>query len=108
MYRSIDNIVKEAGKIMLEASDIQSSVQEKSSHCDLVTKYDPMVEDYLRRELLAVFPDAGFFGEEEQTHEIEGKRSIFIVDPIDGTTNFVRGLHHSCISVGLWKTAPSC
>ena len=103
MYEIIAEIVKEAGKIMLEASDIQSSVQEKSSHCDLVTKYDPLVEEFLRKKLLAAFPKAGFFGEEEQTHEIEGKRSVFIVDPIDGTTNFIRGLHHSCISVGLWQ-----
>ena len=103
MYEVIAEIVKEAGRIMLEANDIQSSVQEKSSHCDLVTKYDPLVENFLRTRLLAAFPEAGFFGEEEETHQTEGKRSVFIVDPIDGTTNFVRGLHHSCISVGLWQ-----
>ena len=55
----------------------------------------------LRRELLAAFPDAGFYGEEEAEHDLAGKRAVFIVDPIDGTTNFVRHLHHSCISVGL-------
>ncbi len=103
MYENIARIVKEAGQIILQAGDIESSVQEKSSPCDLVTKYDPLVEEYLRRELLAAYPEAGFFGEEEQEHEINGKSSVFIVDPIDGTTNFIRRLHHSCISAGLLK-----
>ncbi len=102
MYEKIPQIVKAAGQIVLHARDIQAGVTEKTLPCDLVTKYDPMVEAFLRKELLAAFPQAGFFGEEEEEHEIQGKDLIFIVDPIDGTTNFVRQLHHSCISVGLW------
>lgn len=103
MYEQIAKITARAGKIMLQAHDIDKSVREKSSHCDLVTKYDTAVQEFLRRELLSAFPDAGFFGEEEQAHDIAGKRSYFIVDPIDGTTNFIRGLHHSCVSVGLME-----
>lgn len=101
MYSSIDGILRAAGAIMLEARDIGNSVREKSSHCDLVTKYDTLVQEELSRALLELFPEAGFFGEEDKEHQISGKKQIFIVDPIDGTTNFVRGLHHSCISVGL-------
>lgn len=101
MYTQIASIIRQAGQYLLQARDIAESVREKSSACDLVTKYDPMVEDFLRQNLLAAFPEAGFFGEEEHEHHIRGKRSVFIVDPIDGTTNFIRALHHSCISVGL-------
>lgn len=103
MYESIEAIVRAAGEIVLSAKHIDQSVQEKSSHFDLVTKYDGMVQEYLRRELLTAFPDAGFYGEEEEEHDIEGRRAYFIVDPIDGTMNFVRHARHSCISVGLMQ-----
>lgn len=101
MYKAIAQIVREAGSLMRNARDIESSVREKTSHFDLVTRYDTMVQEQLKEKLLAAYPDAGFFGEEEAEHNIRGKRAVFIVDPIDGTTNFVRSLHHSCISVGL-------
>lgn len=101
MLEQLKDIVRRAGQILLSAHDIARGVHEKSSHVDLVTVYDPMVQEFLRRELLALRPEAGFLGEEEERHDIAGKREIFIVDPIDGTTNFIRGLHHSCVSVGL-------
>lgn len=76
-------------------------IREKSSHVDLVTLYDPMVQEFLRSRLLTLLPEAGFLGEEDATHDIAGRRQLFIVDPIDGTMNFIRGLHHSSISVAL-------
>jgi len=103
MYEIIETIVRKAGEIVLSATHIDESVQEKSSHCDLVTKYDGMVQEYLRGALLSAFPEAGFYGEEEEEHDVEGKAAYFIVDPIDGTMNFVRGARHSCISVGYMK-----
>ncbi|MBQ3356950.1 MAG: inositol monophosphatase [Oscillospiraceae bacterium] len=103
MYEIIEAIVRRAGGIILGAKHIDESVQEKSSHCDLVTKYDGMVQEYLREALLTAFPEAGFYGEEEEVHDIAGKSAYFIVDPIDGTMNFVRHAKHSCISVGLMK-----
>lgn len=103
MYEIIETIVRSAGEIVLHAKHIGQSVQEKTSHCDLVTKYDGMVQEYLHSELLTAFPEAGFYGEEEEEHDIEGKTAYFIVDPIDGTMNFVRHARHSCISVGLMK-----
>lgn len=101
MYEIIAQIVRRAGATVLRAHDIERSVRQKTLPCDLVTEYDGAVQEQLRRELLAAFPDAGFYGEEEAEHDLAGKRAVFIVDPIDGTTNFVRHLHHSCISVGL-------
>ncbi len=99
MYQEIERIVKKAGEIFLGATEIQSS--EKTSACDLVTAYDTAVQDYLRKQLQKSYPQFGFYGEENDCRETEGKRGWFIVDPIDGTANFVRRLHHSCVSVGL-------
>lgn len=101
MYEIIADIVKRAGSIILGAHHIDEGVKEKSSACDLVTVYDTAVQAKLHSELLATFPEFGFYGEENDCCETEGKRGWFIVDPIDGTANFIRRLHHSCISVGL-------
>lgn len=103
MYEIIEEIIRRAGALVLSAHDIEDSVREKTSHCDLVTKYDSMVQEQLYRELLEAFPEAGFYGEEGDFCSIEGKSAHFIVDPIDGTTNFIRHARHSCISVGYRK-----
>ena len=52
--------------------------------------------------LLALLPEAGFMGE-ESIHSEDWTRYewLFIVDPIDGTTNFVQGYANSCVSIGL-------
>ena len=101
MYQAMVDIVLEAGKLLLSARNIQDSVSSKGLACDLVTAYDRAVQEQLCRELLAAYPQAGIYAEEEELCSIEGKDRYFIIDPIDGTANFVRGLHHSCISVGL-------
>lgn len=101
MYQNIAEIVKQAGKLILSAHHIGESVKEKTSACDLVTAYDTAVQEQLHAQLTAAYPEFGFYGEENDCCETEGKRGWFIVDPIDGTANFIRQLHHSCISVGL-------
>lgn len=61
-----------------------------SRPADMVTQLDIDVENHLRRELAVAFPDIGFVGEEEG-----GDRSVarfWLVDPIDGTANFIRGI----------------
>ena len=58
------------------------------------------VQGFLKRELLTLLPEADFFGEEGD-HAKLTQPWTFIVDPIDGTTNFVRRLHYSNISVAL-------
>lgn len=103
MYRHMEDIVRQAGELLLSAHDIETSVKVKTLACDLVTVYDKAVQDFLCKELLAAYPDAGIYAEEEDLCDIEGKDRYFIIDPIDGTANFVRKLHHSCISVGLYE-----
>jgi myo-inositol-1(or 4)-monophosphatase len=100
MLQKIVNIVEKAGEILTTAQDIGSHTREKHGAGDLVTDYDVAVQAFLRRELLALVPDAGFYGEEDERRDTE-KRRIFVVDPIDGTTNFVRGFSFSNIAVAL-------
>ena len=101
MLERIISIVREAGQIVLSAHDIGSMTHEKTSAADLVTEYDVAVENFLRERLLELLPEAVFFGEEEAGPAHPERGWAFIVDPIDGTTNFVRNLRQSAVSVAL-------
>ena len=100
MLEEIISIVRRAGGIVRGAHDVERVTSEKSCSEDLVTEYDTGVQAFLRRELLALLPEADFFGEEGE-HQTMTKHRTFIVDPIDGTVNFVRGLRYSNVSVAL-------
>ncbi len=103
MLEKIISIVREAGEIVLSATDIAGKTEEKTGAADLVTAYDKAVENFLREKLTALLPEALFYGEESEKCDDPAKGWVFIVDPIDGTTNFVRGLNQSAISVALYR-----
>jgi myo-inositol-1(or 4)-monophosphatase len=67
---------------------------------DFVSHADVKAERTLRAELARTRPDYGFLGEEGGETEGDG-RNRWIVDPIDGTTNFLHGVPHFAISIGL-------
>lgn len=105
MLNKITAIVREAGEIILSARDIAKRTHEKTSPADLVTEYDVAVENFLKEKFLQLMPEAIFFGEEGIPNADPSRGWAFIVDPIDGTTNFVRGFRQSAISVALAKDA---
>ena len=94
-------LVCQAGEIVSGARQIGRHTHEKTSAADLVTDYDLAVERFLKEKLSARMPEALFLGEETEHRGDPSSGWVFIVDPIDGTTNFVRGLHQSAISVAL-------
>lgn len=100
MLSEIIAIVRRAGELLLSAHDISGVTREKHGPADLVTAYDEAVQAFLRRELLALLPEADFYGE-EGTHRALTRPWVFVVDPIDGTTNFTRRMNYSNISVAL-------
>ena len=100
MLKKITEIVKEAGKIVLSAHNQENTITAKEGKKNFVTKYDVAVQEFLFKELGKAFPDAQFIGEEgENDFSTDGLR--FIIDPIDGTTNFMQDYRCSCISVAL-------
>ncbi len=99
LHQSIIDAVREAGAIVRSA-DEDKGVKAKSGHQDLVTRYDGAVQRFLEERLLSLLPEAGFLGEEDAPNHAE-REWVFIVDPIDGTTNFIKGIPIVGISVGL-------
>ena len=102
MLEKIIAIVKDAGEIILSAHNQESAVTAKEGKKNFVTKYDVAVQEFLFTELGKAFPDAEFVGEEGDNN-LSSKALRFIIDPIDGTTNFMQDYRCSCISVALCK-----
>lgn len=75
-------------------------VAEKGAH-DFVTATDRAVQRLLFSELADTFPDFALFGEEGEHTAIDPAVPTWVIDPIDGTTNFVRGHCASVVSVAL-------
>ena len=88
---------REAAELILHAHHILAEC--KTGHRDVVTEYDRKVQALLIRRLGEAVPGARFFCEEDDRRDALDAEHVFIIDPIDGTMNFVRRLHHSCISV---------
>lgn len=100
MLNRIIEAVKAAGDIVLSAHNQESAVTAKEGKKNFVTKYDVAVQEFLFSELAKSFPEAEFVGEESE-NDFESKALRFIIDPIDGTTNFMQDYRCSCISVAL-------
>lgn len=105
----LDKIIEaaqDAGKILLQADGCIDSVKSKEGHANYVTKYDSMVQKFLFERLHVVLPEAQFMGEEdgaEKFAESYRKGFCFVIDPIDGTTNFINGYRLSVVSIALLK-----
>jgi len=97
------NVVKKAGSFIKEERKRfdPTRVEHKGIH-DLVSYVDKEAEKILVEGLQEILPGCGFITE-ENTLSMEGDGQIWIIDPLDGTTNFVHGLPCFCVSVGLMK-----
>lgn len=100
---TVEAIARKAGALALgHFHSLASLPVEKKGHLDLVTAADTQVEEFLVASLKEAFPDDGIFGEEGG--EIPGTSGrIWVIDPIDGTFNFVRGGNDWAISIGLYE-----
>lgn len=70
---------------------------------NFVTVADRRAEDILYEDLIKARPGYGFIGEEGGTREGADKTNTWIVDPLDGTTNFLHGIPQFAISIGLQR-----
>lgn len=100
-------LARDAGSMITSArSDQKSSAAEKKNSVDLVTEVDQAVEAFIIKQIKKAYPDHKFIGEETysssgQTASILDEEPTWIVDPIDGTTNFIHGFPFVAVSIGL-------
>jgi len=97
----IMELIRRCGEIIKNADRENLLVDSKSGRANFVTEYDKKVQEVLKDGLSEIVPDAVFIGEEGEQSTFSEQGKFFIVDPIDGTTNFIKDYHVSCISVAL-------
>ncbi|XP_022665285.1 inositol monophosphatase 1-like isoform X2 [Varroa destructor] len=97
-------LVKEAGQTVRTAVQKEKKVETKAGFADLVTDTDKGVEKLIIGNISAKFPDHKFIGEESTVegckHDLTDAPT-WIIDPVDGTTNFVHTFPMVAVSVGL-------
>ncbi len=98
---AICELMRKCGRTIKDIDRATLHIDSKAGHANFVTDCDKKVQERLRNGLLEIMPDAHFIGEEGTTQEFSSKGKYFIVDPIDGTTNFIKDFRFSSISVAL-------
>ncbi|KAF7463118.1 Hypothetical predicted protein [Marmota monax] len=104
-------LARQAGEVICEALKCEMNVMIKSSPADLVTATDQKVEKMLISSIKEKYPSHSFIGEESVA---AGEKSIltdnptWIIDPIDGTTNFVHRFPFVAVSIGFVVNKKVC
>lgn len=95
----VTELVREAGKLLL---DRRMEITQKGNNSNFVTSCDIAVEEFLSVKLRELLPGSLIIGEESEDNPSDGDL-LWVIDPIDGTSNFIRDIGLSVISVGLVK-----
>lgn len=98
--KQVLELMKEAGRLMTDPAH-RAAVSAKG-RSNFVTDVDVAVQEFMRRGLTALYPDYGFLSEEQENHP-DFSRPVWILDPIDGTANFVSHYHQSAVSLALYS-----
>ena len=93
----VEKIVRQAAELMMAAN---FEITHKEGFANIVTSTDVAVQDYLCKHLAELLPGSGFLCEEEDMNDTSHEYT-WIIDPIDGTANFSRGIDQCAICVGL-------
>jgi myo-inositol-1(or 4)-monophosphatase len=96
--------IKEAGQMIRSSFDKTLNIQTKSDPNDLVTNIDQEVEQFFIKKIKEQFPDHKILGEEgfgDKLTSLEGV--VWIIDPIDGTMNFIHQQRNFAISIGVYE-----
>ena len=93
--------VRQAGELIIQAWDKPRNIRYKG-RIDLVTDTDLAVEETLKESLGMILPEAAFLAEETADDTSLDQGPVWIIDPLDGTTNFAHKIPFVAVSVGLW------
>ncbi|MEE1114025.1 MAG: inositol monophosphatase family protein [Eubacterium sp.] len=96
--------VAEMAEVVREAAKLFGNDEERANvtvkgRFDYVTEVDRNVQAKIAAELLERFPDVQFMGEEKDNEEVDRNGRLWILDPVDGTTNLIHDLRASSVSL---------
>lgn len=99
LARQIESIAKRAGHFILDHEI--SKVTEKGGSANVVTDIDVKCQQLIIEACQKCLPESSFLAEEEGKQQI-GDGFTWVIDPIDGTMNYLYDYHHSCVSIALY------
>ena len=103
-HQTIEIVRQTGGFIKAEAAKFDRSQTKYKSDNNLVSYVDKQAEEMLVATLRQILPEAGFITEEGTVEEKQNPEELYwVIDPLDGTANFIHGLPVYCVSVGLVK-----
>jgi len=91
----------EAGRIQRDRYETKLDIRTKSASIDLVTEVDQICEALIVDTLAKERPDDAVLAEEGGGRDFEGSEWRWVVDPLDGTTNYAHGFPRFCVSIGV-------
>lgn len=91
---------RKAGEMIVRASDDLERVNVRAKNAnDFVSEVDELAEQEIVKQLRRAYPDHAILGEESGRQGPEKANYLWVIDPLDGTTNFIRGIPHYGISI---------
>ena len=94
------DIVKEGGALFRNREEAAHITVKGVS--DYVTQVDFHVQELIRTRLMREWPQVQFMGEEKDNSDIDFTKAVWILDPVDGTTNLIHDFRQSAVSLALY------
>ena len=102
VLQRVEDIARQAGAVLMGGYGNVGSIQQKGA-IDLVTEFDRRSEEVILSFLRREFPDHAILAEESGRNETVSEYQ-WVIDPLDGTTNFAHGIPIFCVSLGLLRS----
>jgi myo-inositol-1(or 4)-monophosphatase len=97
-------IVSAGARLHKHFGRVRTISYKQGAATNLVTNVDREIEEFIKKRIHSRYPDVGILAEESPVEERNGARK-WIIDPLDGTTNFAHSLPLFCISIGVEENA---
>ncbi len=107
MNLMIKTVTKASKGLVRDFYEVENLQVSQKGPGDFVSMADRRTEEFIKKELLAIRPDYSFLFEESGEIIGNNKEYRFIVDPLDGTNNFLHSLPYFCITIALEKFYPN-
>ena len=99
-------IIRKAGEIILSAHNVEDAgdISVKDGDANFVTVFDVRAQNFIIEQIKDIIPEAVFIAEEKENDpEVLDNEFCFVIDPIDGTTNFIHEYKQSSISLAMFS-----
>lgn len=99
IFDQVTQAVIRAGRLFADRD--RAAQVRKKDRTDFVTAVDLTVQEQLKRDLALLAPDIQLMGEEQDNSGLNLAKRVWVLDPVDGTTNLVHDFHNSAVSLAL-------